>query len=295
MAGGKATNQTITLPPVFGPTTLWFDDGTDADADLRDRRVADAVVPRPVHRGHPDARRRDGARRADDVAAREQADRRSTRRATARAAGWSSPRVRAGLHGRRRAVRDADGAPPCTAGDYDHVDGVLVLARRAIRRRPTRSGRPGDRRLRRRRPRVQRPDRDRLPADVRRRRRPTSTRRASRRRSMLDAELVRPTGSRTRSTSSATRRRRSRSTTRRSATLDADYTTYKQWKIDPAGAGGDCTGNERDQRDHRRASSPTRSRDARRQDAAEASSASCAPSTSAPSTSGSSIRAATRI
>ena len=27
MAAGKATNQTIMLPPVFGPATLWFDDG----------------------------------------------------------------------------------------------------------------------------------------------------------------------------------------------------------------------------------------------------------------------------
>ena len=26
--------------------------------------------------------------------------------------------------------------------------------------------------------------------------------------------------------------------------LDADYTTYKQWKIDPAGVGGDCTNNK---------------------------------------------------
>src|SRR5262245_45148675 len=27
MSAGKATNQTINLPPVFGPTTLWLDDG----------------------------------------------------------------------------------------------------------------------------------------------------------------------------------------------------------------------------------------------------------------------------
>jgi hypothetical protein len=26
--------------------------------------------------------------------------------------------------------------------------------------------------------------------------------------------------------------------------LDNDYTTYKQWKIDPAGVGGDCMGNK---------------------------------------------------
>jgi hypothetical protein len=24
--------------------------------------------------------------------------------------------------------------------------------------------------------------------------------------------------------------------------LDKDYTTYKQWKLDPSGVGGDCTG-----------------------------------------------------
>jgi len=28
MSSGKATNQTINLPPVFGPATLWLDDGT---------------------------------------------------------------------------------------------------------------------------------------------------------------------------------------------------------------------------------------------------------------------------
>jgi hypothetical protein len=27
MSAGKSTNQTVTLPPVFGPATLWFDDG----------------------------------------------------------------------------------------------------------------------------------------------------------------------------------------------------------------------------------------------------------------------------
>ncbi len=31
MVGGKATNVTIMLPPVFGPTTLWFDDGQDPE------------------------------------------------------------------------------------------------------------------------------------------------------------------------------------------------------------------------------------------------------------------------
>src|SRR5262249_41147133 len=31
MSGGKATNQTVMLPPVFGPTTLWFDDGGAQD------------------------------------------------------------------------------------------------------------------------------------------------------------------------------------------------------------------------------------------------------------------------
>ena len=32
VANGVAMNQSITLPPVFGPTSIWFDDGKDMDA-----------------------------------------------------------------------------------------------------------------------------------------------------------------------------------------------------------------------------------------------------------------------
>src|SRR5689334_4160683 len=32
VANGVAMNQSITLPPVFGPTSIWFDDGKDTDA-----------------------------------------------------------------------------------------------------------------------------------------------------------------------------------------------------------------------------------------------------------------------
>src|SRR5262245_56988019 len=31
MTAGVGTNQTINLPPVFGPATLWFDDGNDIE------------------------------------------------------------------------------------------------------------------------------------------------------------------------------------------------------------------------------------------------------------------------
>ncbi|MCX5741231.1 MAG: hypothetical protein NT062_01890 [Proteobacteria bacterium] len=34
LTAGKATNKMITLPPVFGPTTLWFDDSKAADPTL---------------------------------------------------------------------------------------------------------------------------------------------------------------------------------------------------------------------------------------------------------------------
>jgi hypothetical protein len=55
MTGGKATNVTIMLPPVFGPTTIWFDDGKNPGATYatgisptlwyRDPYVADIQTP----------------------------------------------------------------------------------------------------------------------------------------------------------------------------------------------------------------------------------------------------------
>ncbi|HEU4610748.1 MAG TPA: hypothetical protein VFS15_01675, partial [Kofleriaceae bacterium] len=55
MSGGTATNQSITLPPVFGPATLWFDDGGASEPTFasgasptlwyRDPFVADIQTP----------------------------------------------------------------------------------------------------------------------------------------------------------------------------------------------------------------------------------------------------------
>jgi len=55
MVNGVAMNQKVTLPPVFGPTTLWFDDHTDPNATyasgvsptlwFRDPFVADIQTP----------------------------------------------------------------------------------------------------------------------------------------------------------------------------------------------------------------------------------------------------------
>jgi hypothetical protein len=55
MTAGQATNQTIMLPPVFGPTTIWFDDGQSPDATFatgisptlwyRDPYIADIETP----------------------------------------------------------------------------------------------------------------------------------------------------------------------------------------------------------------------------------------------------------
>lgn len=55
LTAGKATNVAIDLDPVFGPTTLWFDDGDDPDATyatgaspplwFRDPNIADIQTP----------------------------------------------------------------------------------------------------------------------------------------------------------------------------------------------------------------------------------------------------------
>jgi len=52
MVAGKATNQTMTLPAtVFGPTTLWIDDGGDSFGgdDVRSLRQARQVELLEVH------------------------------------------------------------------------------------------------------------------------------------------------------------------------------------------------------------------------------------------------------
>ncbi len=55
MVNGEAMNQTITLPPVFGPTSIWLDDGTDSEPTFatgasqtlwyRDPVIADIQAP----------------------------------------------------------------------------------------------------------------------------------------------------------------------------------------------------------------------------------------------------------
>ena len=92
--------------------------------------------------------------------------------------------------------------------------------------------------------RVQRPHRDRLPADVRRRRR-TATATLDEPGAHAGAGDARRDVAHEQDHVRAQRgRRRSRSTNGEGLPLDDDYTTYKQWKIDPAGDGGDCTGNQ---------------------------------------------------
>ena len=121
MVGGKASNVTINLPPVFGPTTLWFDDGSasqptyasGASATLwyRDPFVED--IQRPISESALDAL---------SASPLEQ------KQVTVRSSKWGANGrlVVTSVFAQGYTVSDmscsAGGAPPCTAGDYGHVE-----------------------------------------------------------------------------------------------------------------------------------------------------------------------------
>ena len=250
-------NQTVTLPPVFGPTTIWFDDGKDVRRDVRDRRLADAVVPRPVHR------RTSRSRATRCRSTRSRRRRSETRTSTSRQSryGADGRLVVSSVFSQGYTVADmqcaAGGAPPCTAGDYDSRSRCSRSRRRPTSTATLVEGQVIDR-VRGRRQRVQRPHRDRLPAVVhaRRRARRQPGARADAGRRSTRAGSVDPT---TRSTSSATRRGPIEIDNGIVCPLDSDFDMYKQWKLAPSGGMADCTGNERHQPDHRRRD-PDRSR-----------------------------------
>lgn len=121
VANGVAMNQSITLPPVFGPTSIWFDDGKDMDAtyatgasptlwyrdpyiqDIQkplDEMALDALSASPLQNKNLDVRQ-----------SRYGADGRL---------------VVSSVFSQGYTVADMQcapgGAPPCTAGDYDQIE-----------------------------------------------------------------------------------------------------------------------------------------------------------------------------
>lgn len=119
VANGVATNQTVMLPPVFGPATLWFDDAgamtptyaTGASPTLwyRDPYIVD--IQRPLDEMALDALQK------SPLEMKQVAVRQSRYGANGRlvvtstfAQGYTVSDVNCA----------AGGAPPCSTGDYDH-------------------------------------------------------------------------------------------------------------------------------------------------------------------------------
>ncbi len=119
MSGGRATNQSVTLPPVFGPATLFLDDGgadeptyaSGASPTLwyRDPFIVD--IQKPVDEMALDAL-------SSSPLEQKQVTVRSSRY------GADGRLVVTSVFAQGYTVSDVScgpgGAPPCTTGDYDH-------------------------------------------------------------------------------------------------------------------------------------------------------------------------------
>jgi len=121
MNAGVATNQQITLPPVFGPATLWFDDDDVSNANrtyatgaspslwYRDPYIVD--IQKPVDEAALDALQKSPL---------------EMKQVTVRQSryGANGRLVVTSVFAQGYTVSDcncaAGGAPPCTTGDYDH-------------------------------------------------------------------------------------------------------------------------------------------------------------------------------
>lgn len=235
MSGGTATNQSITLPPVFGPATLWFDDGGASEPTFasgasptlwyRDPYVAD--IQTPLDEMALDALEKSPLEQKQVTvdASRHGPDGRLVVTSVF-AQGYTVSDVQCG----------PGGAPPCTAGDYDHQMVFSFSAARDERGRTIEVGQvidgfaggvsefnglteigfpqtfvEGE------------VDKDpaRMPTPV------TFDTSWFTNKIMFERNEAAPI-------------------TIENATvcdLDDDYATYKQWKLDPAGVGGNCTGN----------------------------------------------------
>lgn len=121
MSGGKGS-ASLMLPPVFGPATIWVDDGTDSDATYatgvsptlwyRDPFVKD--IQQPVDETSPDALE---VGPLDNKNISVNASRYGAVGRLVVTSVFSQGYTLADVQ-----CQDASGTPPCTAGDYDYVE-----------------------------------------------------------------------------------------------------------------------------------------------------------------------------
>ncbi len=235
MSGGTATNQSITLPPVFGPATLWFDDGGASEPTFasgasptlwyRDPYVAD--IQTPLDEMALDALEKSPLEQKQVTvdASRHGPDGRLVVTSVF-AQGYTVSDVQCG----------PGGAPPCTAGDYDHQMVFSFSAARDERGRTIEVGQVIDG----------------FAGGVSEFNGLTEIGFPQ---TFVEGEVDKDPGRMptpvTFDTSWFTNkimfeRNEAAPITIENATvcdLDDDYATYKQWKLDPAGVGGNCTGN----------------------------------------------------
>ncbi len=236
MSAGKSANTTIMLPPVFGPATLWFDDGgamtptyaSGASPTLwyRDPFIVD--IQKPKDEAALDALS------SSPLEQKQVAVRASRYGANGRlvvtsvfAQGYTVSDVQCG----------AGGAPPCTTGDYDHKMVFSFSAPRDERGRLVKDGQVIDgfaggvsefnglTEIGFPQTFVESDD-----LDVNTARLPTPATLDSTwftNKIMFERNEAAPISI----------------VNGKVCDLDDDYATYKQWKIDPAGAGGNCMGN----------------------------------------------------
>jgi hypothetical protein len=237
MTSGVATNQTINLPKLYGPSTLWLDDGNATNPTY--------VVGASPTMWYRDPFIRDTQQPADEMALDAlSASPLEQKQVTVRASrhGANGRLVITSVFAQGYTVSDVDcgnpaATPPCTSGDYDHMMVFSFSAARDERGRLIREGQvidgfaggvsefnglteigfpqtfvDGD-------------TLDVNPARIP----PPVTFETSwfSNRIMFERSEAAPIaidGARV-------------------CDLDADWDRYKQWKLDPSGAGGSCMGN----------------------------------------------------
>jgi hypothetical protein len=236
MNAGKSSNATVMLPPIFGPATLWFDDGGAAEPTFasgasptlwyRDPYIVD--IQRPTDEAALNALSK------SPLEQKQVAVRASRHGANGRlvvtsvfAQGYTVSDLQCG----------AGGAPPCTTGDYDHKMVFSFSAARDERGRIVREGQVIDgfaggvtefnglTEIGFPQTFVESDEIDvnaaRLPAPV------TLDTTWFTNRIMFERNEAAPISI----------------VNGKVCDLDDDYATYKQWKVDPAGVGGNCMGN----------------------------------------------------
>jgi hypothetical protein len=252
VTAGVATNKTVMLPSVFGPTTLWIDDGKDASPTFatgtspilwfRDPFISDLQTPK-------------SETALDALSAEPLQNKQVTvndSRYGARGRFVVTSVFSQGYTVDDTQCADTNGTPPCTSQAYDHAMVFSFSAPRGSSGEPILEGQTilgfaggvsefnglteigfpqtfttGDE--------VPNPARE--PAPV-----VADTETTVTPETWFDS-LTSPGGGQINF-----ERNEAAPIAIVNATvcnLDADYTTYKQWKLDPLGTGGDCTGNKK--------------------------------------------------